>query len=38
MVVVVVCLLLWMQTLNLFCDQDVQFYSGVCWLNQFIPW
>ncbi|MBB0698021.1 PhoP/PhoQ regulator MgrB [Escherichia coli] len=20
------------------CDQDVQFFSGICALNQFIPW
>ncbi|MFR4487568.1 MAG: PhoP/PhoQ regulator MgrB, partial [Escherichia coli] len=20
------------------CDQDVQFFSGICAINQFIPW
>ncbi|WP_373278510.1 PhoP/PhoQ regulator MgrB [Shimwellia blattae] len=33
-----VCFLLWTQTLNVMCDQDVQFYSGVCMINRFIPW
>ncbi|XTZ40099.1 PhoP/PhoQ regulator MgrB [Salmonella enterica] len=36
--VLVVCLLLWTQMLNVMCDQDVQFYSGICVINKFIPW
>ncbi|PUW26511.1 PhoP/PhoQ regulator MgrB [Cronobacter sakazakii] len=36
--VLVACLLLWMQTLNVMCDQDVQFFSGICTINKFIPW
>ncbi|MCU7719435.1 PhoP/PhoQ regulator MgrB, partial [Escherichia coli] len=23
---------------NMMCDQDVQFFSGICAINQFIPW
>ncbi|CBG88620.1 PhoP/PhoQ regulator MgrB [Citrobacter rodentium] len=38
MVVVPVCLLLWAQVVNLMCDQDVQFFSGICAINKFIPW
>ncbi|MDV1088240.1 PhoP/PhoQ regulator MgrB [Enterobacter asburiae] len=26
------------QTINVMCDQDVQFFSGVCAINKFIPW
>jgi len=37
-VVLVVCLLLWTQTINVLCDQDVQFFSGICTINKFIPW
>ncbi|MCP2004966.1 PhoP-PhoQ-related magnesium-responsive MgrB-like protein [Buttiauxella sp. JUb87] len=33
-----VCLLLWTQMVNVMCDQDVQFFSGVCTINKFIPW
>ncbi|MGP3593281.1 PhoP/PhoQ regulator MgrB [Vagococcus sp. WN89Y] len=36
--VLAVCLLLWIQMLNVMCDQDVRFYSGVCIINKFIPW
>ncbi|EJG2380697.1 TPA: PhoP regulon feedback inhibition membrane protein MgrB, partial [Klebsiella pneumoniae] len=24
--------------LNVMCDQDVQFFSGICTINKFIPW
>ncbi|MBV7404611.1 PhoP/PhoQ regulator MgrB [Enterobacter sp. ENT03] len=34
----VACLLLWTQMLNVLCDQDVQFFSGICVINKFIPW
>ncbi|EHH3618361.1 PhoP/PhoQ regulator MgrB [Escherichia coli] len=37
-VVVLACLLLWAQVFNMMCDQDVQFFSGICAINQFIPW
>ncbi|ENI8589081.1 PhoP/PhoQ regulator MgrB [Salmonella enterica] len=37
-IVVVVCLLLWAQVFNIMCDQDVQFFSGICAINKFIPW
>ncbi|QOQ50046.1 PhoP/PhoQ regulator MgrB [Klebsiella pneumoniae] len=30
--------LLWTQMLNVMCDQDVQFFSGICTINKFIPW
>ncbi|EIV5983825.1 PhoP/PhoQ regulator MgrB, partial [Klebsiella pneumoniae] len=23
---------------NVMCDQDVQFFSGICTINKFIPW
>ncbi|MBK4713825.1 MULTISPECIES: PhoP/PhoQ regulator MgrB [Tenebrionibacter/Tenebrionicola group] len=36
--IALVCLLMWIQMLNVLCDQDVQFYSGVCVINKFIPW
>ncbi|HIG0283392.1 TPA: PhoP/PhoQ regulator MgrB, partial [Klebsiella aerogenes] len=26
------------QMLNVMCDQDVQFFSGICAINKFIPW
>ncbi|EMH4162352.1 PhoP/PhoQ regulator MgrB [Pluralibacter gergoviae] len=32
------CLLLWTQMINVMCDQDVQFFSGICTVNKFIPW
>ncbi|WP_182930615.1 MULTISPECIES: PhoP/PhoQ regulator MgrB [unclassified Klebsiella] len=32
------CLLLWTQMINVMCDQDVQFFSGICSINRFIPW
>ncbi|STJ60891.1 Protein mgrB-like protein precursor [Escherichia coli] len=35
-VVVLACLLLWAQVFNMMCDQDVQFFSGICAINQFI--
>ncbi|AUP76558.1 PhoP/PhoQ regulator MgrB [Enterobacter sp. EA-1] len=35
--VLVVCLLLWTQMINVMCDQDVQFFSGICVINKFIP-
>nr|WP_227541355.1 PhoP/PhoQ regulator MgrB [Klebsiella pneumoniae] len=25
-------------SLNVMCDQDVQFFSGICTINKFIPW
>lgn len=31
-------LLLWLQLLNGLCGEDVQFFSGVCVINTFIPW
>jgi hypothetical protein len=37
-VLLLVCLLLWTQTINVLCDQDVQFFSGICTINKFIPW
>ncbi|HCW0179444.1 MULTISPECIES: PhoP/PhoQ regulator MgrB [Citrobacter] len=37
-VVVLVCILMWAQVLNIMCDQDVQFFSGICAINKFIPW
>ncbi|EHS5547680.1 PhoP/PhoQ regulator MgrB [Escherichia coli] len=37
-VVVLACLLLWAQVFNMMCDQDVQFFSEICAINQFIPW
>ncbi|EFK6340558.1 PhoP/PhoQ regulator MgrB [Escherichia coli] len=37
-VVVLACLLLWAQVFNMMCDQNVQFFSGICAINQFIPW
>ncbi|MBF4982786.1 PhoP/PhoQ regulator MgrB [Cronobacter sakazakii] len=36
--VLVACLLLWMQTPNVMCDQDAQLFSGICTINKFIPW
>jgi hypothetical protein len=36
--VLVACVLLWTQTINVMCDQDVQFFSGICSINKFIPW
>ncbi|AUU90460.1 PhoP/PhoQ regulator MgrB [Enterobacteriaceae bacterium ENNIH3] len=33
--VLVVCLLLWTQMLNVMCDQDVQFFSGICVINKY---
>nr|WP_165461074.1 PhoP/PhoQ regulator MgrB [Atlantibacter sp.] len=37
-VALLLCLLLWAQTLNVMCDQDVQFFSGICVINKYIPW
>lgn len=37
-VLLIVCLLLWTQMINVMCDQDVQFFSGICTVNKFIPW
>nr|WP_249215739.1 PhoP/PhoQ regulator MgrB [Citrobacter sp. JGM124] len=31
-------LLLWIQTVNVMCDQDVSFFTGACTINKFIPW
>ncbi|END4893844.1 PhoP/PhoQ regulator MgrB, partial [Citrobacter freundii] len=28
----------WAQVFNIMCDQDVQFFSGICAINKFIPW
>ncbi|WP_312273137.1 PhoP/PhoQ regulator MgrB [Pseudescherichia sp.] len=36
--ILVICLMLWTQMLNVMCDQDVQFFSGICIINKFIPW
>lgn len=36
-VVVLVCILMWAQVFNIMCDQDVQFFSGICAINKFIP-
>jgi hypothetical protein len=36
--IIVACLLLWTQMVNVMCDQDVQFFSGICTINKFIPW
>ncbi|GEM_PF-71258 len=35
---IVLGLLIWTQLLNILCDQDVQFFSGICAVNKFIPW
>lgn len=37
-VVVLACLVLWAQVINIMCDQDVQFFSGICAINKFFPW
>ena len=37
-VALLLCMLLWAQTLNVMCDQDVQFFSGICVINKYIPW
>ena len=37
-VLLIACLLLWTQMNNVMCDQDVQFFSGICTVNKFIPW
>ncbi|EPO9610331.1 PhoP/PhoQ regulator MgrB [Klebsiella pneumoniae] len=37
-VIIAGCLLLWTQMLNVMFDQDVQFFSGICTINKFIPW
>ncbi|MGC6092968.1 PhoP/PhoQ regulator MgrB [Citrobacter portucalensis] len=37
-VVVLVCILMWAQVFNIMCDKDVQFFSGICAINKFIPW
>ncbi len=31
-------LLLWIQVFNVMCDQDVQFFTGICTINKYIPW
>jgi len=36
--IVAIALLLWTQMLNVICDQDVQFFTGICAINKFIPW
>jgi len=36
--ILVICLMLWTQMLNVMCDQEVQFFSGICVINKFIPW
>ncbi|MCS3430386.1 PhoP/PhoQ regulator MgrB [Klebsiella sp. BIGb0407] len=38
LVILVVCVLLWTQMLNVMCDQDVEFFTGSCKINKFIPW
>ncbi|MCU7307126.1 PhoP/PhoQ regulator MgrB [Escherichia albertii] len=37
-VAVLACLLLWMQVFSMMCDLDVPFFSGICAINQLIPW
>ncbi|EPJ5821895.1 PhoP/PhoQ regulator MgrB [Pluralibacter gergoviae] len=37
-VLLIACLLLWTQMINVMCDQDVQFFSGICTVNKFILW
>ncbi|EPL1066267.1 PhoP/PhoQ regulator MgrB [Pluralibacter gergoviae] len=37
-VLLIACLLLWTQMIIVMCDQDVQFFSGICTVNKFIPW
>ncbi|HBM2776856.1 PhoP/PhoQ regulator MgrB [Enterobacter cloacae] len=37
-IVLIACAVLWTQTINVMCDQDVQFFSGICSINKFIPW
>nr|WP_226842305.1 MULTISPECIES: PhoP/PhoQ regulator MgrB [unclassified Enterobacter cloacae complex] len=37
-IVLIACVVLWTQTINVMCDQDVQFFSGICSINKFIPW
>ncbi|MFK3659698.1 MAG: PhoP/PhoQ regulator MgrB [Scandinavium sp.] len=37
-ILLLVCTLLWTQMINVLCDQDVQFFSGICTINKFIPW
>lgn len=37
-VLLIACLLLWTQMINVMCDQDVQFFSGICTVSKFIPW
>ncbi|MBD3698396.1 PhoP/PhoQ regulator MgrB [Enterobacter hormaechei] len=36
-IVLIACVVLWTQTINVMCDQDVQFFSGICSINKFIP-
>lgn len=38
LIIFAITVLLWMQTLNSMCDQDVQFFTGICTVNKFIPW
>ncbi|MDF7680907.1 PhoP/PhoQ regulator MgrB [Enterobacteriaceae bacterium ESL0689] len=35
---IISCILLWIQMINVMCDQDVPFFNGVCTINAFIPW
>lgn len=35
-IVLIACVVLWTQTINVMCDQDVQFFSGICSINKFI--
>jgi MgrB protein len=37
-ILLIAFLLLWTQMINVLCDQDVQFFSGICTINKFIPW
>ncbi|RPH21464.1 PhoP/PhoQ regulator MgrB [Buttiauxella warmboldiae] len=37
-VVFFACVLLWAQMINVMCDQEVQFFTGICTINKFIPW
>ncbi len=35
-IVLIACVVLWTQTINVMCNQDVQFFSGICSINKFI--
>ncbi|MEA9389514.1 PhoP/PhoQ regulator MgrB [Acerihabitans sp. TG2] len=37
-VILVLCLILWLSALNSFCDQGGDFFIGVCFVTQWMPW